>query len=316
MKSKTLGTKNIQIAPIVFGGNVFGWTIDEKESFKVLDAFVEAGFNCIDTADIYSGWVPGNQGGESETILGNWMKARKNRDRVVIATKVGMEFQGKKGLKEERILKGVEGSLSRLQTDYIDLYFAHQDDEDTDLEESLAAFDSIQKSGKVIELGASNYSASRLLKAIEVAKAKGFEGYKTLQPGYNLYDRSGYEESLEKVCVENRLSVVTYSSLASGFLSGKYRSASDSDKSQRGQGVTSKYLDDRGFKILKALDEVAEDLRATPTQVSLAWLLHRPSVTAPIVSATKVEQVEDMAKAAELRLTPDHLEKLNSASQW
>lgn len=314
MKTRTLGDPQIQIAPIVFGGNVFGWTIDEKKSFEVLDAFVDAGFNCVDTADTYSAWVPGNQGGESEAIIGKWMKARNNRDQMIIATKVGMEVGGEKGLKAARIKSSAEGSLKRLQTDYIDLYFAHQDDPETSIEETLKAFDQLQAEGKVRTLGASNYSGQRLNEAILKAKELGIDGYKTLQPQYNLYDRSDYESDLESICVKEGISVVTYFSLASGFLTGKYRSGSDASKSQRGQGVSANYLNDRGLRILKALDEVSEELRSTPTQISLAWLLHRPSVTAPIVSATSVEQVMDIAKASQIALSAELLDKLNQAS--
>lgn len=316
MKTRKLGVDEIQIAPLVFGGNVLGWTLDEKKSFEVLDAFVGAGFNCIDTADVYSNWIPGNQGGESETIIGKWMASRKNRDRVVLASKVGMEFQGKKGLKGETIKNAIEGSLTRLQTDFIDLYQAHQDDLQTPLDETLAAFEKIQTSGKAKLIGASNYKAERLKEALTVSKTQQWAGYKTLQPLYNLFDRSGFESGLEAVCLENQLSVITYYSLASGFLSGKYRSEKDLSKSPRGEGIKKQYLNDRGLKILKSVDEVAEELRATPAQVSLAWLLHRPSVTAPIVSATSVEQLEDIAKAVELNLSPALLKKLNEASSW
>ncbi|MBX2987160.1 MAG: aldo/keto reductase [Bdellovibrionaceae bacterium] len=314
MKTRKLGNPDIQIAPIVFGGNVFGWTIDEKKSFEVLDAFVDAGFNCIDTADVYSRWAPGNQGGESEAIIGRWMASRKNRDRIVIATKVGMEMPDGKGLSKDRIAMAMEASLKRLQTNYVDLYQAHADDESTSLEESLAAFEKIQKAGKARVIGASNYKGARLQKALETAEKAGFSGYRTFQPQYNLYDREGFEKDQEAVCVKNDLSVITYSSLASGFLTGKYRGTADAAKSPRGEGVRNRYLNERGTRILRALDEVSEEVRGTPAQVALAWLLHRPSVTAPIVSATNVDQLRDIVKAVEIRLDTGHLEKLNKAS--
>ncbi len=316
MQQRNLGKNKIQIAPLVFGGNVFGWTIDEKQSFTILDAFLDAGFNCIDTADVYSNWIPGNQGGESETIIGKWMAARKNRNRVVLASKVGMEFRGEKGLSEDYITRAIEGSLKRLQTDYLDLYQAHKDDESTDLSETLAAFESIRKSGKAHLIGASNYNPQRLQAAIDQAKTDKIVGYQTLQPQYNLFDREGFESGLEDVCVKNNLSVITYYSLASVFLTGKYRSEKDLSKSSRGQGIKARYLNERGLKIIKALDEVSEELRATPAQVALAWLLHRPSVTAPIVSATTVDQLTDIAKAASLKIPEAQLQKLNQASAW
>lgn len=316
MQQRNLGNNKIQIAPLVFGGNVFGWTIDKKQSFTILDAFLDAGFNCIDTADVYSNWIPGNQGGESETIIGKWMAARKNRNRVVLASKVGMEFRGEKGLSEDYIIRAIEGSLKRLQTDYLDLYQAHKDDESTDLAETLAAFESIRKSGKAHLIGASNYNPQRLQAAIDQAKTDKIIGYQTLQPQYNLFNREGFESGLEDVCVKNNLSVITYYSLASGFLTGKYRSEKDLSKSPRGQGIKARYLNERGLKIIKALDEVSEELRVTPAQVALAWLLHRPSVTAPIVSATTVEQLTDIAKAAGLKIPETQLQKLNQVSAW
>lgn len=316
MEFRSLGTKDIQIAPIIFGGNVFGWTLDEKKSFEVLDAFLDAGFNCIDTADVYSGWVPGNSGGESETIIGKWMALRKNRNRVVIATKVGMEFRGEKGLRSDYIIRSVEGSLQRLGVDCIDLYQAHKDDPDTPLEETLKAFEELKKAGKVRVVGASNYGSERLESALKAARSLGVEGYKSLQPQYNLYDRQDFEAGLEGICQDQGISVISYYSLASGFLSGKYRSEKDLCKSVRGQGIKSRYFTDRGFKILQALDELSEELRATPAQLSLAWILHRPSVTAPIVSATSVEQLKDIVKSAQISLNTQQIAKLNSASEW
>lgn len=316
MKKRKLG-QHLEIAPIVFGGNVFGWTIDEARSFEVLDAFVGAGFDCIDTADVYSRWAPGNKGGESETILGKWIKARGNRGKVIIATKVGNEMApDKKGLKKEYILRAVEDSLHRLQTDYIDLYQAHKDDTATPLDETLAAFDSLIKQGKVREIGASNYEADRLSEALKVSQDKHVAAYETLQPNYNLYDRKHFESGLEKVCLDNHIGVIPYYSLASGFLSGKYRSEADINKSPRGQGIKSKYLNERGYKILKALDDVARETNSTPTQVALAWLLHRLAITAPIVSATSVQQLQDLIKAPELKLSDAMMKTLNDASAY
>jgi aryl-alcohol dehydrogenase-like predicted oxidoreductase len=315
MKSRALGRTDIQIAPLVLGGNVFGWTIDEPRSFEILDAFSAAGFNCIDTADVYSSWVPGNKGGESETILGRWMKTRGNRKQIVLATKLGSPMgPGKQGLKQAYMIGAVEASLKRLQTDYIDLYQAHQDDHETPLEETLAAFDALVQQGKVRAIGASNYEADRLSAALKISKTKGLHRYETLQPEYNLYNRAHFERDLEKICLEEGIGVIPYFSLASGFLSGKYRSAADASKSPRGQAVKNKYLNERGFRILKALDEVAQETRSNPTQVSLAWLLHRPSITAPIVSATTLEQLQDLIRAPRLDLNQEALRKLNQAS--
>ncbi|WP_141733268.1 aldo/keto reductase [Oligoflexus tunisiensis] len=315
MKPRALGRTDLQIAPIVFGGNVFGWTIDEARSFEILDAFVAEGFNCIDTADVYSSWVPGNQGGESESILGRWMKARGNRRSIVLATKVGSPMgPDRKGLKKAYIMEAVEASLKRLQTDYIDLYQAHQDDRETPLDETLAAFDALIQQGKVRVIGASNYEVDRLAESLKISKSRGLHRYETLQPEYNLYDRAHYESGLETLCREEGLAVIPYFSLASGFLSGKYRSAADVNKSPRGQGIRNKYLNERGLRILQALDEVAAETRSTPTQVSLAWLLHRPGITAPIVSATTREQLRDLVQAPRLELSPEAISRLTRAS--
>lgn len=316
MKMRQLAS-NIRIAPIIFGGNVFGWTINQERSFQVLDAFVGAGFNCIDTADMYSTWVPGNKGGESETIIGKWLKARDNRSQVIIATKVGHEMApDKKGLKKDYIMRAAEDSLRRLQTDYIDLYQAHRDDAATPLEESLSAFDSLIKQGKVRAIGASNYEADRLSAALKTSKDHGLNAYQTLQPNYNLYDRQHFESGLEKVCLDHKIAVIPYYSLASGFLSGKYRSEADVSKSPRGGGIKQKYLNERGYRILAALDDVAAATQSTPTQVALAWLLQRPAITAPIVSATNVTQLEDLIKAPEIQLSDDHVRKLDTASAY
>jgi aryl-alcohol dehydrogenase-like predicted oxidoreductase len=314
MKMRKLGGSGLEVAPLAFGGNVFGWTADEATSFKLLDAFVAAGFNLVDTADMYSRWVPGNQGGESETIIGKWFQQTGKRDKVVLATKVGMEMgPGKKGLSRAYIVKAVEDSLRRLQTDRIDLYQSHKDDPDTPLEETLDAFGSLIKQGKVRAIGASNYSAARLAEALEVSKAKGLPAYQSLQPEYNLMERAGYEKELEPLCEKHGIGVIPYYSLASGFLSGKYRSEDDLKKSARGQGVK-KYLDARGFRILDALDAVAAENASTPARVAIAWMIARPSITAPIASATSIEQLDDLIEATRLNLDADAIQRLDEAS--
>ena len=273
MKKRPLGNSGIEVAPLAFGGNVFGWTIDEKQSFRLLDAFLAAGFNLIDTADVYSRWVPGNKGGESETIIGNWMRLRGNRDKVIVATKVGHDIgQGKKDLSEKHILQAVEKSLQRLQTDYIDLYQSHYDDPPTPVAETLEAYAKLVKEGKVRLIGASNFTPERLLRSLEASKQHGYPSYQTLQPLYNLYDREVFEKELEPICVEHGIGVISYYSLASGFLTGKYRSEEDLSKSARGAG-NKKYLNEKGFRILSALDKVAEKFKSTPASISIAWLL-------------------------------------------
>lgn len=316
MKKRKLGDSGLAVAPLAFGGNVFGWTVDVQRSFNLLDAFIAAGFNLIDTADVYSRWVPGNQGGESETIIGKWLKQTGNRKNVVIATKVGKEMgPAKKGLSRAYILRAVEESLQRLQTDYIDLYQSHADDPDTPLEETLEAYGELLKEGKVRAIGASNYSAERLSQALEVSKHHGYPRYQSLQPLYNLYDRADYETKLERVALEKNVGVIPYFSLGSGFLTGKYRSESDLTKSARGEMVK-KYLDDRGFRILQALDEVSKRLDSTPAQVSLAWLIMRPSITAPIASATSSGQLADLVEGTRLKLDDSSIELLNQASAY
>lgn len=316
MKKNSLGSSGIEVPPFAFGGNVFGWTIDENTSFQILDGLMDAGLNFIDTADVYSKWVPGNQGGESETIIGNWLKKTGGREKVVIATKVGMEMgQHKQGLSKTWIKQAVEDSLKRLQSDYIDLYQSHKDDAGTPMEETLSAYQELVNEGKVRIIGTSNMSAQRVAVALKTSKEHGFPAYQTVQPEYNLYEREGYEKELEPLCQEHHLGVISYSSLASGFLTGKYRSEADLSKSQRGKGV-SKYLNDRGFKILKALDEVSHQLSTTPAAVSLAWLMNRPGITAPIASATNLEQLKDIVKATELELNTDYVHQLNEASSW
>lgn len=316
MQMRKLGTTGLSIAPLVFGGNVFGWTIDEKTSFEVLDAFVGYGFNAIDTADVYSAWAPGNSGGESETVIGNWLKARPGmRDKVVIFTKVGSDLgrPGQKGLSERWILEAVEGSLSRLGVEAIDLYFSHWPDPETPYEETLSAYDKLLKAGKVKAIGASNLDAAQLGDALGVARNKGLPAYQVLQPEYNLYDRASYDGALRDLCIREGLGVVTYYSLASGFLSGKYRSKADLAQSKRGQGVA-KYLTPRGEAILKALDTVSARHEAKPAEVALAWLMAREGVTAPIASATSVAQVESFARAGALELTGDDIRGLDAAS--
>jgi aryl-alcohol dehydrogenase-like predicted oxidoreductase len=299
---------------LALGGNVFGWTADEAMSFKLLDAFVAHGFNLIDTANNYSRWVPGHQGGESETIMGKWLKQRGVRDKVIIATKVGMEMGAdQKGLAKSYIQKEVEQSLKRLQTDYIDLYQSHIDDEVTPLEETLETYGQLVKQGKVRAIGASNYGGERLAQALEVSAKHGYPSYQSLQPHYNLYERSDYEAKLEPVCREKGVGVITYFSLARGFLTGKYRSEADLSKSPRGGGVKG-YFNERGFRILETLDQVAKERGSTPARVSLAWLIARPSVTAPIASATNLEQLNDLIEATKLELDRGTIERLNRAS--
>ncbi len=316
MEKRKLGNSGLEIYPLAFGGNVFGWTADERRSFELLDAFVDFGFNFIDTADVYSKWVPGNKGGESETVLGKWFKRSGKREKVILASKVGFELgPGKKGLSRTYILRAVEDSLARLQTDYIDLYQSHTDDPATPFEETLDAYRQLIREGKVRAIGASNHTAERLLQALEVSERQGFPRYESLQPFYNLYDRSDYEPKLEPLCREKGLGVICYYSLASGFLSGKYRSEKDLSRSVRGQRVA-KYLNERGFRILQALDQVAKQHGSTPATISLAWLMARPGITAPIASATNLEQLETLIKAPQLKLDPSQIELLNQASAW
>ena len=315
MPMRQLGRSGLEVSPLCLGGNVFGWTADEQASFRVLDAFVEAGMNFIDTADVYSKWAAGHQGGESETILGRWMKQRRNRSAIVIATKVGSDMgaQGK-GLSRAHIVRAVDASLTRLETDYIDLYQSHVDDATVPLEETLGTYGDLIADGKIRVIGASNYSAERLSEALEVSRSHGLPRYESLQPLYNLYDRAGYEAALEPICRDNGIGVIGYSSLGSGFLTGKYRTDADVTKSARGQGVKRKFYNDRGFAILAALDEVATEQQSTPAVIALAWLLARPSVTAPIASATSVEQLEELIAATGVTLSPTSIARLKQAS--
>jgi aryl-alcohol dehydrogenase-like predicted oxidoreductase len=316
MHKRKLGNSGIEIAPLIFGGNVFGWTADAATSFKLLDGFVGAGFNCIDTADVYSKWVPGHRGGESETIIGNWLKTRGNRDKLVIATKVGLEMPGiGQGLRQGYIMARVEESLQRLQTDYIDLYQSHSDDKEAPFAETLGAYQRLIEQGKVRAIGASNYEAPRLAAALQVSAASKLPRYATLQPLYNLSDRAAFEGALQALCVKEDVGVIPYYALAAGFLTGKYRSAADFGKSPRG-GRMSSYLNERGRAILTALDEVAARHKAKPGQVALAWLRDRPAVTAPIASATSLTQLEELTAGIRLELDQEAVQQLDKASAW
>ena len=311
MEKRRLGRSDLMVSPLCLGGNVFGWTADEATSFKVLDAYVDAGLNFIDTADVYSTWVPGHKGGESETIIGKWMKARGDRDKLVIATKVGSEMgPDQKGLSKAYIRSAVEASLRRLQTDYIDLYQSHRDDPDTPQQETLAAYQDLIRDGKVRAIGASNFTAARLTEALDISAQHGLPRYESLQPKYNLSDRAEYEAELEPLCRREEIGVIPYYGLASGFLTGKYRSEADFGKSVRG-GRMAAYLDDRGRRILAALDEVSARRNGTPAQIALAWLMARPGLTAPIASATSVEQIQDLVQATKVQLTDDDIRDLD-----
>ena len=317
MQKRKLGQSGIEVAPLAFGGNVFGWSVDEATSFYLLDGFVNAGFNLIDTADMYSRWVPGNKGGESETIIGKWLKKSGKRGKVILATKLGYDMGGsKKGLSRANMMRAVEDSLKRLGTDVIDLYQAHIDDSETPLEETLAGFGELIKQGKVRAIGASNYSPHRLTEALKVSKAAGLPRYQCLQPHYNLYDRADFEEQLEALCLKENIGVISYYSLASGFLSGKYRSEKDLSKSAaRGQGVR-KYLDARGMRIIAALDDIAHEYHTTQASVALAWLMARKSITAPIASATNLRQLDELVASASLELKPEDIKLLDEASHY
>ena len=312
MEKRRLGYSELEVSTLCFGGNVFGWTANEETSFKLLDNFLEAGFNFIDTANSYSSWVPANKGGESETIIGNWMKERANREKVIIATKVGSEMNGEKGLSKNYIKRAVEESLSRLQTDYIDLYQSHYDDLSTPVDETLEAYSELIAEGKIKVIGASNFSPERLKQALE-ASERSLPKYESLQPLYNLVERKEFETSLEPFCREHHVGVIPYYSLAAGFLTGKYRSENDLNKSPRGRGIK-KYLNEKGLTILSVLDEIAGEYDATPAQVSLAWLISREVVTSAIVSATSVEQLAELVKASELQINTEALERLNEVS--
>lgn len=315
MIRKPIGRSGIDVPPIVFGGNVFGWSADKARSFELLDALMARGFNCVDTADMYSCWVPGNQGGESETIIGEWMKARSNRDQVVVITKCGApNSPGGGDLSAAHIAKAAEASLRRLQTDHIDLYLAHYDDKVTPPEETLGAFQRLIEQGKVRAIGASNYAPDRLRQALDAGARPDRPRYQCLQPLYNLYDRSEFEGPLETLCRERGLGVITYFSLASGFLTGKYRSPADLGKSAARGGGVAHYLNPRGLRILTTLDTVAARCQATPAQIALAWLIAHPVVTAPIASATTLAQLDELLGAADITLDSEALQELNAAS--
>ena len=313
MHKRPLGKSSLSVAPLAFGGNVFGWSVDEKRSFELLDAFVDAGGNLIDTADVYSAWVPGNRGGESETIIGNWLKQSGKRDQVVLATKVA-KWAEHPGLSPANIHQAVDGSLKRLQTDHIDLYQAHEDDASVPLAETLGAFARLIESGKVRVIGASNYGAARFADALAVSKQHNLPRYESLQPEYNLVSRDSYEKELEPLIRAENIGVISYYALASGFLSGKYRSEADLARSSARGGSVKKYLNPRGLQVLAALDAIAAAHHATPAQVALAWLIARPGITAPIASATSVEQLHELLGATSLQLSPDEIAQLDLVS--
>ncbi len=313
MELRRLGRSDLKIAPLMLGTNVFGWTADEKTAFAILDAFVDAGFNAVDTADVYSRWSPVGTGA-SETVIGNWLAQGGRRDKIVLATKVGMEMgEGMKGLSAAYIEQAVEASLRRLKTDHIDLYQSHRDDADTPLAETAEAYGRLIKAGKVRVVGSSNFTAERLKPALETAASLGLPRYESEQPLYNLHDRAGFEGALQQVCIDQQIGVIPFYGLASGFLTGKYRSEADLAKSPRGRGVK-KYMDARGMRILAALDEVSGAHGATPAQVALAWVMAQPGLTAPIASATSVAQLQELMGAARLALSAEDLKALDAAS--
>ncbi len=313
MKFRKLGKSDIEVAPLVLGGNVFGWTADEKTSFAILDAFIDGGFNAVDTADVYSRWSPAGAGA-SETVIGAWLKQSGKRGKVVLATKFGMEMgEGKKGLSAKYMVEAVEASLKRLQTDYIDLYQSHRDDPETPQEETAEAFDRLVKAGKVRTIGSSNFTPERLKSALEISEAKGLARYNSEQPLYNLYARAGFEAGLQQTCIDNDVAVIPYSSLASGFLTGKYRTEADLSKSPRGGGVK-KMMDERGMRILAALDQICGARGVTQAQVALAWVMAQPGLTGPIASATSLEQLDELMGSARLALTAEDLALLDKAS--
>ena len=317
MEYRPLGRSALQVSPLCFGGNVFGWTADERTSFSLLDAWLDAGFNFVDTADVYSRWAPGHAGGESEAVIGRWLKQGGRRDKVLIATKVGNDMgEGRIGLKPQRIREAVEASLHRLQVERIDLYQAHRDDESTPLEATLEAFARLVEEGKVRAIGASNYTAPRLAEALQVSARQGLPRYESLQPLYNLHDRAEFECELQPLCQREQVGVMNYYALAAGFLTGKYRTAEDAVKSPRGGMVVKKYLNERGQKIVAALDRAAAETDSTPGQVAIAWLLAQPGVTSPIASATSLPQLQELAKAARLKLPRETLRRLEAASAW
>jgi aryl-alcohol dehydrogenase-like predicted oxidoreductase len=313
MERRQLGQSDLHIAPLTLGTNVFGWNVDETSSFAILDAFADAGFNTIDTADSYSRWVPGHPGGESETIIGNWLKKSCKRDKVLIATKVGENMGEGRSLKKDYILRACEASLRRLQTDRIDLYQTHFDDEITPVEETMQAYAALIKAGKVRAIGASNMSPARLVASLAASKRLGLPRYESLQPLYNLSDRNEFETEFEPICRQEKIGVINYYSLAAGFLTGKYRSAEEGARHPRRGGRLKRYLDARGLRILKTLDEVAAPHEATPAQIALAWLIAKPGITAPIVSATNLKQLAEIMKAPQIKLTREDVAALDAA---
>ncbi len=315
MHMRQLGRSPLKVSPLCLGGNVFGWTADQATSFSILDAWVDGGFNFIDTADVYSAWVPGHSGGESETLLGKWFQKSGKRNQVVLATKVGKPMgPGKTGLNPAYIRQAVEDSLRRLQTDVIDLYQSHDDDITTPMQDTLGAFDDLVRAGKVRAIGASNFTTERLALALKTSDQLGLVRYESLQPLYNLYDRAAFEEGLGPLCLKNEVGVINFYALAAGFLTGKYRTNGDATKSLRGIGATSKYLNPRGLKILAALDGVSHLSGVTPGQVAIAWQMARPGITAPIASATSLAQLGELMKAAELTISPADTAELDAAS--
>jgi aryl-alcohol dehydrogenase-like predicted oxidoreductase len=319
MLTRKLGRSDLDVSVLCFGGNIFGWTTDDDASYAVLDAFMEAGGNFIDSADVYSRWVPGNKGGESEEVLGRWMKARGNRADVVVATKLGspMGDDGtRQGLSKRWMTQAVEDSLRRLQTDYIDLYQSHRDDPSTPMEETLGAYDDLIKQGKVRHIGASNFTAERLAEALAISKRDGLPRYESLQPVYNLMQRADYEKDLEPLCQKEEVGVIPYSSLASGFLSGKYKADAPLPSSARASSIQQKYMNDKGFAVLSAVEDVAKRLNATPAQVALAWIASRPGMTGPIASATTPDQLKDLVGGIGLELDADAIATLDNASAW
>ena len=311
---RPLGRSGLSTRPLALGGNVFGWTVDEDGSHAVLDRFIDAGFSLVDTADVYSKWVPGHAGGESETVIGNWLKRRGGRERILIATKVGGEIRpGKQGLSAAHIRDAVDASLQRLQTDYIDLYQAHYDDQAVGFDETLGEFARLIEEGKIRAIGLSNHSPARMQAAIEASRQYGLPRYETLQPLYNLHDRTEFEAGFAAICREQSIGVISFKALANGFLSGKYRSEEDLRSSSR-PGANRKYMDARGFRILHALDQVASDTGARPAQIAIAWLIAQPLVTAPIAGANSVEQIDELIAAARLQLDANALALLDAAS--
>lgn len=317
MKTRELGRSGLQVSPLCLGGNVFGWTADEATSFSLLDAWLDAGFNFVDTADVYSIWAPGHAGGESETVIGKWLKKSGKRNRLVLATKVGNKMgEGRQGLKPAWIRKAVEDSLSRLQTDRIDLYQSHIDDPETPVAETLGAYADLIKAGKVRAIGASNFTAARLSEALRASREQALPRYESLQPLFNPVDRQGFEEELEPLCLAENVGVINFYGLAAGFLTGKYRTADDAGKSARGKNVVARYLNERGLKVLAALDAVAARRGVTTGQVALAWQMARPAITAPIASATSLAQMAELVAAAELQLSAQDKAEIDAASAW